>query len=282
MKTVADTKNPASRPTPSDSIQEIVEIGRAVLAKECEAITHAGANLGVAFAEAVNLILACRGRLAVTGMGKAGLIGRKIQSTLASTATRAYSLHPAEAIHGDLGMICPEDTILALTNSGETQELVRLLPIFKKTGCSIILITGKPNSTCAKFSDAVLDIGDVPEACPLQLAPSSSTAAMLAVGDALALTVMQLKNVKPDDYAAYHPGGSLGRSLMRVSEIMRTGDDCPTLLAIDTISQYDEAVRRAPRRAGAAAVVDNDNKLVEFFTHGDFVRCARDKADWFN
>ncbi len=282
MNTAANTAHSLNAPVTTDLNAKIVEIGRSILARECEAVTEAKANLGDAFVEAVNIILNCKGRLAVTGMGKAGLVGRKIQATFASTATRAYSLHPAEAIHGDLGMIDGDDAILALTNSGETQELVRLLPTFRKLGCKVILITGRPKSTCAKLSDIVLDIGATPEACPLHLAPSSSTTAMLAVGDALALTVMQLKNVAPEEYAAYHPGGALGRSLMRVHEIMRTGDDCPTLVSTDTVGQYDVAIQRAPRRAGAAAIVDSDRKLVGFFTHGDFVRCARDHSDWFN
>ncbi|GJM24895.1 MAG: arabinose-5-phosphate isomerase [Phycisphaerae bacterium] len=282
MNSAANTAQSLDTPASADRDAQIVEVGRSILARECDAIGEAKANLGTAFVEAVDLILNCSGRLAVTGMGKAGLVGRKIQATFASTATRAYSLHPAEAIHGDLGMICAEDAILALTNSGETQELVRLLPTFRKMGCKIMLITGRPKSTCAKLSDIVLDIGATPEACPLQLAPSSSTTAMLAVGDALALTVMQLRDVAPEEYAAFHPGGALGRSLMRVREIMRTGDDCPTLESSDTIGQYDDAVQRAPRRAGAAAIVDGDKRLVGFFTHGDFVRCARDHNDWFD
>jgi arabinose-5-phosphate isomerase len=281
MNSATNTAQSIDVPSSADRNLQIAEIGRGILARECEAITEAKANLGDAFVQAIDVILNCSGRLAVTGMGKAGLVGRKIQATFASTATRAYAVHPAEAIHGDLGMICAEDTILALTNSGETQELVRLLPVFRKMGCRIILITGRPKSTCAKLSDIVLDIGATPEACPLQLAPSSSTTAMLALGDALALTVMRLKNVAPEEYAAYHPGGALGRSLMKVREIMRTGDDCPTLAATDTVGQYDDAVQRAPRRAGAAAIIDGEHRLVGFFTHGDFVRCARDHSDWF-
>lgn len=281
MNSAANTQS-IDAPASADRSAKIVEIGAAILTRECDAINEAKANLGDAFVHAVDLILSCRGRLAVTGMGKAGVVGHKIQATFASTATRAYMVHPAEAIHGDLGMICGDDVILALTNSGETQELARLLPTFRKMGCKIILITGRPNSSCAKHSDIVLDIGATPEACPLQLAPSSSTTAMLAVGDALALTVMQLKNVAPEEYAAYHPGGALGRSLMKVREIMRTGDDCPVLKSTDSVGQYDEAIQRAPRRAGAAAIVEGDGRLVGFFTHGDFVRCARDHSDWFN
>ena len=259
-----------SAPTESS---EVLALGRQILARECEAIACAQANLSSSFVEAVRLILNCRGRVAVTGMGKAGLVGRKIQATLASTATPAYALHPAEAIHGDLGMICPDDLILALSNSGETQELVKLLPVFKKTGCVVILLTGKTRSRCAALADVVIDIGDVPEACPLGLAPSSTTTAMLAVGDALALTVMKLRGVRPEQYAIYHPGGALGRSLMKVQEVMRTGADCPSIGPEATLREYNEALEQAPRRAGAAAIVDDDNKLVGFFTNGDLRRC---------
>ena len=276
MKTLTK-KEPesAGRFTP-ERAREILALGRDVLSVEAQAVTRTLDHLGPSFVQAVQLILHCRGRVAVTGMGKAGLIGRKIQATLASTATPAYSLHPGEAIHGDLGMIAPDDVILALSKSGQTQELVKLLPLFKKMGCSIILVTSGGESPCAKLADLVIEIGDGPEACPLGLAPSSSTTAMLAVGDALALTVMKLKNVQPAQYAAYHPGGALGRSLMKVKEIMRTGLDCPRISPRDTIDRYYEVLQQAPRRAGAAAVIDDAGRLVGIFTHGDFVRCFRD------
>jgi arabinose-5-phosphate isomerase len=253
--------------------EHILAWGRDVLAKEGAAVAAARSGLGPSFVRAVDLILNCRGRVAVTGMGKAGLVGRKIQATLASTATPAYALHPSEAIHGDLGMIWRDDVVLALSNSGETEELVKLLPVCKKTGCAIILITSGTTSRCAKMAEVVIDIGRSPEACPLGLAPSSSTTAMLAVGDALALTVMKLKDVRPEQYAAFHPGGALGRSLMKVREIMRTGLDCPRILPDETIARYYEVLQKAPRRAGAAAVVDDAERLVGVFTHGDFVRC---------
>jgi arabinose-5-phosphate isomerase len=281
MKTPAPTQSPTCTASATPLADDVLTIGRQVLDREMEAIIKARANLGAAFVAAVRAVLSCRGRVAVTGMGKAGLVGRKIQATLASTATPAYTLHPAEAIHGDLGMIVAEDLILALTNSGETQELVKLLPAFHKLGCTIVLITGRPRSRCATLSDIVLDIGDTPEACPLGLAPSSSTTAMLALGDALALTVMTLRGVKPEQYAAFHPGGALGRSLMRVSEVMRTGADCPRVQPAATIREYYETIAAAPRRAGAAAVVDDAGKLVGFFTDGDMRRfhCANKPLD---
>lgn len=252
--------------------QAVIEKGLAVLRKEAQAIVAAAERLGESFAQAVELLMGCRGRVAVTGMGKAGLIGGKIQATLSSTATAAYFLHPVEALHGDLGMIQPQDVVIALSRSGETQELIQLLPALKGIGCSIILVTARPRSRCAQLADAVLDIGDAPEACPLGLAPSSSTAAMLAVGDALALTVMERKGVQPDQYAAYHPGGALGRSLMKVQEIMRTGPDCPTVPNDGSLQDYYAAIEQAPRRAGAAAIVDGDGKLEGIFTHGDLFR----------
>jgi arabinose-5-phosphate isomerase len=169
-------------------------------------------------------------------------------------------------------MIQPDDVVIALSRSGETQELIQLMPSLKRIGCSIILVTGRPRSRCAQLADVVLDIGEEPEACPLGLAPSSSTAAMLAVGDALALTVMELKDVQPDQYAAYHPGGALGRSLMKVSEVMRTGPDCPTVPVDGTLQDYYRAIEAAPRRAGAAAVVESDGRLRGIFTHGDLFR----------
>ena len=217
----------SDRPKNGDDPQSILARGVAVVQREAQAVAAAAEQLDQAFVEAARLMVTCPQRVAVTGMGKAGLIGRKIQATLASTATPAYFLHPVEALHGDLGMIHPQDIVIALSRSGETQELIQLIPALKRLGCKVILLTAKPKSRCAGQSDLVLNIGDVPEACPLGLAPSSSTAAMLAVGDALALTVMELKGVKPEQYATYHPGGALGRSLMKVSEIMRTGLTAP-------------------------------------------------------
>ena len=252
--------------------QRVLRIAANVLRVEAEAVEAARQRLGPSFVEAVRLVMQCHGRVAVTGMGKAGDVGKKIQATLASTATPSYCLHPGEALHGDLGMIQPDDVVLALTKSGETQELMALLPSLRNIGCRIILVTARPDSRCAALADVTLDIGETPEACPLGLAPSSSTTAMLAMGDALALTVMELKNVRPEQYAVFHPGGALGRSLMRVSEMMRTGLDCPTVPLEGTLNDYYAAVKRAPRRAGAASVVDAQGKLAGFFTHGDLFR----------
>ncbi|MCB9849219.1 MAG: KpsF/GutQ family sugar-phosphate isomerase [Phycisphaerales bacterium] len=272
----ATASHTASASPASAENQTIVNLGREVLDSEGAAIARAREKLDGGFSEAVRLILACKGRVAVTGMGKAGIVGRKIQATLASTATPSYALHPAEAIHGDLGMIQKDDLIIGLSNSGESEELVRLLPVFRKLGCKLIMMTGKPRSRCGQLADVVIDIGYGAEACPLGLAPSSSTTAMLAVGDALALTVMKLRNVSPEQYAAFHPGGALGRSLMRVAAVMRTGEDCPRLAPTDPLDRYYDVCANAPRRAGAAAIIDADGKLVGFFTDGDLRRLHRE------
>jgi len=264
-------------PEQSERRRQIREFGLGVLRREIQAIQAAADALADAFVDAVERIVCCRGRVAVTGLGKAGLIGNKIQATLASTATPSYRLHPVEALHGDLGMICSDDVVLMLSRSGESEELVRLAPALKRSGCDIILLTACPQSRLAGLSDIVVDIGNVAEACPLGLAPSSSTAAMLAVGDALALSVMERKNIQPEHYARFHPGGALGRSLMRVSQIMRTGDDCPRVGVKDTLRAYYDAVLRAPRRAGAASVVDDAGRLVGFFTHAGDLAGAADR-----
>jgi arabinose-5-phosphate isomerase len=251
--------------------QAILARGRAVLETEAAAIGDAADRLGDAFVGAVQAILRCTARVCVTGVGKAGLIGSKIQATFASTGTLSYGLHPVEALHGDLGMIHADDVVVALSKSGSS-ELVELLPRLKGLGCSVILLTARPDSPAAEHADFVLDIGGTDEACPLGLAPSSSTAAMLALGDALALTVMELKAVQAEQYASYHPGGALGRLLMKTREIMRTGSNCPTVQEEATIASCHSTILQAPRRAGAACVVDGSGKLVGIITHGDFFR----------
>lgn len=275
-RTMKATSAAKQTSAPAAGDEQIIELGRAVLEREGQAIAKAQANVAQEFVRAIRMILACRGRVAVTGMGKAGLVGRKIQATLASTGTPSYALHPAEAIHGDLGMIQAEDLILALSNSGESEELIRLFPVFRKLGCQIMLMTGRPRSRGAQLADVVLDIGDVAEACPLGLAPSASTTAMLGLGDALALTLMKLRDISPEQYARYHPGGALGRSLMRVHEMMRRDADCPRLTPEEPLDRYYDVCAAAPRRAGAAAVVDAAGVLVGFFTDGDLRRLHRE------
>ncbi|MCH7808675.1 MAG: KpsF/GutQ family sugar-phosphate isomerase [Planctomycetes bacterium] len=271
VKHAPGSADPAARDA---ACSEILAQGRAVLDAESLAIGEARRRLGGTFVGAVEAILACRGRVCVTGVGKAGLIGHKIQATLASTGTLAYCLHPVEALHGDLGMVHGDDVVLALSKSGGS-ELVELLPRLTRLGCVVILLTAEPESSAAKHADFVLDIGDSAEACPLGLAPSSSTAAMLALGDALALTVMGQKAVEPEQYASYHPGGALGRFLLKTRELMRTGANCPSVARTATLGDCYEAIVAAPMRAGAAAVVDKDGRLVGIVTQGDFLRLLK-------
>jgi arabinose-5-phosphate isomerase len=247
---------------------------RGVLQAESEAIRSAEQHLGDEFIAAVEAIIAAleaRGRVCVTGVGKARLVGDKISATLASTGSQSYPLHPVEALHGDLGMVGREDVVIGLSKSGGS-ELVRVLPLLREIGCTVILLTASPDSKAAEHADIVLNIGDTPEACPLGLAPSSSTAAMLALGDALALTVMELRAIGKEHYAQNHPGGALGRSLMKAREVMRGGDDCPTVLETATLAEWYEAMVKAPRRAGAAVVVDGGRRMKGILTQGDFFR----------
>lgn len=241
------------------------------MASESQAVLDADRRLGDAFVRAVELILECKGRVGVTGVGKAGLVGNKIQATLASTGTLSYRLHPIDALHGDIGMIHADDVIIALSKSGGS-ELVELMPLLKKTGCGVILLTSRLDSPASRHADVVLDIGDTEEACPLGLAPSSSTAAMMALGDALALAVMELRDFGPDEYARNHPGGALGRLLMRAGEVMRTGPNCPVVGETALLADCYRVILAAPKRAGAACVADVAGKLVGIVTHGDFFR----------
>lgn len=265
------TKRTELAPVSESNRADILARGRRVMDVEMAAVAEARSLMGDSFVDAVEAILGCRGRICLTGVGKAGLIGQKIQATLASTGTLAYCLHPVEALHGDLGMIQGDDVVLALSKSGSS-ELVTLLPRLQALGCQVILLTSNPASQAASHSDVVLSIGTTEEACPLQLAPSSSTTAMLALGDALALTVMDQKAIQPEQYAQYHPGGALGRLLMKTGEVMRSGSDCPCVPDTATVAQCHRAILDAPRRAGAAAVVDKEQHLVGIVTHGDFFR----------
>ncbi len=251
---------------------DVLAVGRRVVESERDGLAVVLTRLDERFVEAVDRVLACRGRVAVTGMGKAGLIGAKIAATLSSTGTPAYVLHPAEAIHGDLGMVSADDVILALSNSGESQELSGVIPIFARMGCPVLVITGRPESMCGKLANVVLDIGRHAEACPLGMAPSTSTTAMLAMGDALALAVAEVKGLSHEQYAAVHPGGALGRSLMRVEEVMRTDNNCPLLAPEATVQDYSDLLLTVPRRAGAALIADGDGRLIGFFSHGDLNR----------
>ncbi len=245
-----------------------VEVART----EAAALTRLAERLDGTFVRAVDLVLGCRGQVVVTGMGKAGIIGQKVSATLASTGTPSFYLHPAEALHGDLGRLRRDDLVLALSNSGETQEVNVVVAAARKLGASVIAMTGRPDSTLARASDALLDIGRVEEACPMRLAPTASTTAMLALGDALAMVVLGERDFGPRDYARFHPAGSLGRRLMTVAEVMRTGEALPLVSAGTSVLDALLQTRKTPGRPGAALIVDGDGRLAGIFTDGDLRR----------
>ncbi|MCZ6598110.1 MAG: KpsF/GutQ family sugar-phosphate isomerase [Planctomycetota bacterium] len=239
---------------------------------EARTIANLEGLLDERFLAAADRILACEGMLVVTGMGKAGLVGAKISATFASTGTPSLALHPVEALHGDLGRLREKDVVLVLSNSGETAEITALIPRVRQIGAGVIAMTGQPDSTLGSLADCVLDIGRVDEACPLGLAPTASTSAMLALGDALAMVVQTERGFSREDYARFHPSGSLGRSLMRVSEAMRTGDELPLAPAGTRVIDVLLTMSLTKGRPGAAIVVDEDEKLVGIFTDGDLRR----------
>lgn len=249
----------------------ILNQAKEVLRIESDSIRSLIRSIGDEFVLAVDLIFRCRGRVVVMGMGKSGLIGKKISATLSSTGTPALFLHPAEGVHGDLGMITRDDLVLALSYSGTTEEIERILPAIKRMGIKMISITGKPNSKLGKASDVVLNIAVEKEACPYNLVPTSSTTTMLAMGDALAISLLSKKNFKKEDFAKIHPGGVLGKKLLlRVEDVMRKGGDLPLI-------KEDKKVREAlmvmtSSRLGATCVVDKKGKMVGFFTDGDLRR----------
>jgi arabinose-5-phosphate isomerase len=252
-----------------------IAFAKEVLLLEAEAIKNLIGSLGHDFQRAVDLIFECRGRVVVTGIGKAGIIGQKISATLASTGTPSYWIHSSEARHGDLGRIVSEDIVLALSNSGET-EVVVLLPFVKQMGAKVVAITGNSKSSLAKHSDVVLDIGKIEEPCPLGLAPSASSTAMLALGDALALTIFKKRNLSKEDYAFYHPGGELGRKLLTVEMVMRKNEANPVAYEDTPLMDVIGIMTETAGKPGAVSVVDKHNKLVGFFTDGDLRRYLKD------
>ena len=242
-----------------------------VLRLEGESVLALCARLDDRFVDAVAALHRCRGRVIVTGMGKSGLIGRKIAATLASTGTPAYFLHPAEGVHGDLGMVAREDVVVALSNFGETDEVLALLPALKRLGIPLVLLTGAPDSTLARQADIVIDVGVAEEACPMNLAPTSSTTAALAMGDALAMALLDLRGLRPEDYAALHPRGSLGwKSLFKVGDLMHTGEAIPMVSEQATMKEAIEEM--TGKGFGMTTVVDDRGRLVGILTDGDLRR----------
>ncbi|MDO5691185.1 MAG: KpsF/GutQ family sugar-phosphate isomerase [Pseudomonadota bacterium] len=245
---------------------------------EAAAVLGLKQRLGDGFARAVALMLDVTGRVVVMGMGKSGHVGRKIAATLASTGTPAMFVHPAEASHGDMGMIKASDLVLAISNSGESDELVAIVPLVKRLGAPLVAMTGRTTSALARHADVVLDSGVEKEACPLNLAPTASTTAQLALGDALAVALLDARGFKAEDFARSHPGGALGRRLlMRVSDIMRAGDDVPS---VPPDADFNQLMSEMTRKGlGASAVADADGRAIGIFTDGDLRRLLETGRD---
>ena len=260
------------------SPDELIELGREVLRIEAEAVLSLVSRVGPTFVDAVRLILECRGRVVVSGMGKSGHVARKIAATMASTGTPAFFVHPAEASHGDLGMITPEDVVIALSNSGESAELVAIVPLLKRHGTALIAITGVPTSTLAELADVHLDAAVEKEACPLGLAPTSSTTAALALGDALAVALLKARGFSAQDFARSHPGGKLGRRLLvLVSDVMHSGKDLPTVGSDSSLA--DALIEMSAKGLGMTAIIDDAQHILGIFTDGDLRRVLSAGAD---
>src|SRR3954452_18202280 len=241
---------------------EGLAFAREVLRIEADALDRVRDRLDSTIARVADQVFRCRGSVIVTGMGKAGIVGQKLAATLASTGARAFPLHPGEAVHGDLGRIRPDDVVIALSQSGETEEVLRLLPALRRIGAVLVAITGRSTSSLGKASDLCIALGPIEEACPLGLAPSASTTAMMAVGDALALLVCRMRDFRAEDFALYHPAGSLGRKLARVEDVMRTGRQIRRAHPDRTVREVFVAQAGPRRRTGAVLVEDDDGRLL--------------------
>jgi arabinose-5-phosphate isomerase len=265
--------------TPSNiDNHDFLAMAREALAIEAQAVSALSDKLNDQFSEAANAILNCKGRVILIGVGKSGLIAKKIAATFASTGTPSFFVHATEASHGDLGMITPEDVVIALSNSGNTEELIAVLPAITRRGAKIVAMTGKLDSALARQANLVLDCGVEKEACPLNLAPTASTTAALALGDALAVVVLKARGFSEEDFALSHPGGSLGRKLLtHVSDVMRKGERIPTVAPSASISSAILEITR--KGLGMTAVADPDNKLLGIFTDGDLRRLIEQGLD---
>ena len=260
------------------STERALQLAGAALDIESRAVAGLKARLGPSFAAAVNLVLRCQGRVVVTGMGKSGHVGRKIAATLASTGTPALFMHPAEASHGDLGMVTPADVVLAISNSGESDELNVILPVLKRQGIALLAMTGRAGSSLARHADVVLDSGVDEEACPLNLAPTASTTAQIALGDALAVTLLEVRGFGQEDFARSHPGGALGRRLLvHVHDVMRAEAPLPAVGEDASFTALLQAI--SVGGMGIAAVVDGAQRVVGVFTDGDLRRTIEQGGD---
>lgn len=272
---------PTGRAAKSEKTQTSLAEGRRVLEIEARAVEALVERLDERFVKAVDVLVRCKGKVVVSGMGKSGLIGQKIAATLASTGTSAFFLHPAEGVHGDLGMLARRDVLVGISNSGETQELLQLLPFVKRLGIPVISFTGRTNSTLAKNSDVVLDVSVSEEACPMGLAPTASTTATLALGDALAVALLQKREFKEEDFARFHPGGTLGRRLLvKVRDLMHAEPDIPTVQA--SVGGMAAMLEMTAKKLGMTTVVDQQGLLVGVITDGDVRRCIQRGIDLVN
>jgi arabinose-5-phosphate isomerase len=260
---------------PRLTAEALAASARQVIDIQANGIAQLAAHVDESFFRACALMLDCRGRVVVTGMGKSGHIGHKIAATLASTGTPAFFVHPGEASHGDLGMITDKDVVLALSNSGETDELLMILPLIRRQGIPLIGMSGNPKSTLSRLADVHVDVSVPAEACPLNLAPTTSTTAALVMGDALAIALLEARGFTAEDFARSHPAGSLGRRLlMRISDVMHIGEQVPTVAEAASLSEA--LVEMTRKGLGMTAVVDNDNRLLGIFTDGDLRRTLDD------
>jgi arabinose-5-phosphate isomerase len=250
---------------------EMIDVAKRVLQIEAQALSDLADRINGDFSKAVEILLSCKGRVVITGMGKSGLICQKIASTMASTGTPAFFLHPAEGIHGDLGMLMKGDVVIAVSNSGETDEIVRILPVIKRMGLPLVAMSGNSRSSLRRAGDVFLDISIKEEACPLGLAPTASTTATLAMGDALAVALLVRRGFKEEDFALFHPGGALGRKLLlKVEELMHCGDEIPMC---DQSTPLKEALFEiTSKKLGITGVLDDAGQLVGVFTDGDLRR----------
>ena len=265
----------APAPAVEPDAAALIRSGLAVVRIEARAIEALQPRIDAAFVAACRVMLGCRGRVVAVGMGKSGHIARKIAATLASTGTPAFYVHPGEASHGDLGMITDADVVLALSNSGETDEVLTIVPVLRRQGNPLIAMTGRPGSTLARLADVHLDVTVPEEACPLGLAPTSSTSAALVMGDALAVALLEARGFTSEDFARSHPAGSLGRRLLlHISDIMHAGDEVPRVASHATLSEA--LVEMSRKRLGMTAIVDADNRLLGVFTDGDLRRALDD------
>ena len=259
----------------------VCQIAHRVIDIEARAIAALKSQVNASFSKACELILNCKGRIIITGMGKSGHIGRKVAATLASTGTPAFFVHPGEASHGDLGMILGRDVVIAISYSGESNELLAIMPLIKQLGTPLIVMTGKHQSSLARTASCILDIQVAEEACPLGLAPTSSTTASLVMGDALAVALLEARGFTAEDFAKHHPGGQLGRRLLlRIDDIMRTNDEIPSINQHAVIR--DALFEMTSKRLGMTTVVDDDNNLAGIFTDGDLRRTLNKNSNIFD